>query len=100
ALDEPCHLTSQRPLPQADPAHLELAQERAGTPAERAAVVLAHRELRLALRLGDLGKLCHSLSLYWRNGMPKWRRSASPCSSFLAVVTKLMFSPFTFSIWA
>src|SRR5678815_3190692 len=100
-LDEPRHLSLECPLPQTDPAHLELAQECARPPAQWAAVVLAHRELRLALRLGNLRKLGHSRrSLYWRNGMPKWRSSASPCSSFSAVVTKLMFSPFTFSIWS
>ena len=39
-------------------------------------------------------------SLYWRKGRPKCRSRASPRSSFPAVVTKLMFSPFTFSIWS
>ena len=32
------------------------------------------------------------------NGIPKWRNSANPCSSFCAVVTMLTFKPFTFSI--
>jgi len=69
-----------------------------------------HSGQRLYLRTANFGlrfawAIFESLaillsSLYWRNGMPKWRSSASPCSSFLAVVTKLMFNPFTFSIWS
>ncbi len=40
------------------------------------------------------------VSPYCLKGIPKWRKSARPCSSFFAVVTRLMFSPFTFSIWS
>src|SRR3990172_2940847 len=59
-LDDAGDLALQRTVAEADAAHLELAQERAGTAAQRAAIVLSHRELQLALRLGHLGKLRHS----------------------------------------
>src|SRR5512133_1107004 len=96
-LDDAGDLALQRALAEADAAHLELAQERPRAAAQRAAVVLAHRELQLAGGLRHLRKLRHGLSLYCRNGMPRWRRSARPSSSFRAVVTTVMFSPLIFS---
>src|SRR5512141_2368969 len=58
-LDDAGDLALQRALAEADAAHLELAQVRAGPAAQRAAVVLTHLELQLALRLRHLGKLGH-----------------------------------------
>src|SRR5208283_6235372 len=49
ALHQPCYLARQRAVAQADSAHLKLAQKRARPPTQRAAVVGAHLELRLAL---------------------------------------------------
>src|SRR5512137_3150700 len=58
-LDDAGDLALQRTLAEAEPAHLELAEEGARPSAERAAVVLAHLELQLALGLRHLGKLGH-----------------------------------------
>src|SRR5215831_18397513 len=58
-LDHARDLARQGELPEADPAHLELADVGAGPAAQAAARVGAHRELRLALRLGDHRKLGH-----------------------------------------
>src|SRR5579871_5751870 len=83
-LGQPGDLTLQRPLAQADPAHLELAQESPRAPTERAPVVLADLELRLPLRLGDFRQFGHGLS-YTLNGIPNCLSNASPRSSLPAV---------------
>src|SRR5262245_4572366 len=61
-LDHSRDLALQGAVAEADAAHLELVQEGAAPPADGAAVVGPHLELRLALepfRLGDLGQLGH-----------------------------------------
>src|SRR6266567_7284523 len=58
-LDDADDLALQRALAEAESAHLELAKERARAAAQRASVVLADRELQLALGLRHLGKLRH-----------------------------------------
>src|SRR5512138_288496 len=58
-LDDAGDFALQRALAEAEAAHLELAQERARPAAQGAAVVLAHLELQLALRLRHLRKLRH-----------------------------------------
>src|SRR5438477_938121 len=62
-LDHSRDLALEGAIAEADAAHLELVQERAAPPAQPAAVVCAHLELRVlfeALRLRHLGKLRHS----------------------------------------
>src|SRR5512147_395497 len=56
-LDHARDLASEGELPEADPAQLELANVGAGPTAQLAPGVRAHRELRLALGLGDHGQL-------------------------------------------
>src|SRR5262249_58328652 len=58
-LDHARHLTLERELPEAQPAHLELAQVTAGAAAQLAPVVATRRELRGPLRLHDQGRLGH-----------------------------------------
>src|SRR6266850_878397 len=48
-------VAAERKLPKADPAELKLAQEAARAPADLAAVLRPSHELRLPLRLDDLG---------------------------------------------
>src|SRR5450432_25912 len=52
--DDARHLALEGAGAETDAAHLELAQEGAGTAAQGAAVVVAHLELLLPLCLGDL----------------------------------------------
>lgn len=59
---------------------------------------------RRTLNLGFLASLAifavvaiYKYLVYWRNGMPMYRSSASPSASVLAVVVMLMFMPFVFS---
>jgi len=67
---------------------------------------LPQRGHRLYFRTENLGlrfawAILESLATrfpHCRNGIPKWRSRANPCSSFFAVVTMLTFKPFTFSI--
>src|SRR6185503_1601685 len=100
-LDHARNLARQGQLPEADPAHLELADVGAGPAAQAAPGVGAHRELRLALRLGDHRQLGHSPASYWfRNGIPRCARSAFDSSSLLAVVTNVTFMPRSFSTLA
>src|SRR5712675_418828 len=63
-LDHSRDLALQGAIAEADAAHLELVQEGAIAAADGAALVGADLELRLALRLGDLGELGHSAVLY------------------------------------
>src|SRR5262249_25134065 len=67
-LDNPRNLASQGAVPEADAAHLELAQEGPAPAAEAAAVVQPHLELLLAApRPYDLRCLGHGLlCLWWR----------------------------------
>src|SRR5262245_19168273 len=58
-LDDARDLARERQLTEADAAHLELAEVAAGPPAPAAAGVLADRELRLPLGLGNEGQLGH-----------------------------------------
>src|SRR4051812_3293887 len=61
-LDDSCNFALQGAIAEADPAHLELVQERPAAAAELAARIRAHLELRLllqALRLRHLGELRH-----------------------------------------
>src|SRR5207237_9675478 len=98
-LDDSGDLAAQCPVPEADAAHLELVQKGAAAPAELAARIRAHLELRLplqALRLRHLRELGHEHAV--RKGMPKYRSRARPSSSLLAVVTMVMFMPLIFSI--
>src|SRR5256885_7771890 len=59
-LDHSGDLALEGAVAEADAAHLELVEEGAIAAADWAALVGADLELRLALRLGDLGELCHS----------------------------------------
>src|SRR5947209_16430135 len=59
-LDDSGDLAVEGAVSEADTAHLELVQEGAIAPADGPAPVGADLELRLALRLGDLGKLGHA----------------------------------------
>src|SRR5712692_2180083 len=98
-LDHSGDLAFQRPVPEADPAHLELVEERPAAAAEPAPVVRPHLELRLqcqALRLRDLGELGHDYAVL--KGMPMYLRRARPSSSLFAVVTMVTFMPLIFSI--
>src|SRR5512141_526289 len=60
-LDHARDLAREGEFPEADPAQLELANVGSGPTADLAAGVCAHRELGLALRLGDHRQLGHSL---------------------------------------
>src|SRR5882762_6761849 len=71
-LDHSGDLAPEGAIAETDAAHLELVQERPAAPAELAARVGAHLELRLllqALRLRHLGELGHGHAV--RKGMPK-----------------------------
>src|SRR5512134_2005024 len=76
-LDHAGDVPGQRQLAETDAAHLELPDVRPGPAALPAARVLADRELRGALGLGDERRLGHYLaSCCVRNGMPRyWSRS-------------------------
>src|SRR5262249_46343901 len=100
-LDHARDLSGERELAEADAAHLELAEVAAGPPAPAAARVLADRELRLPLGLGNEGQLGHLDSPYWfRNGMPRYCRRSFDSSSVLAVVWKVTFMPRSLSTFA
>src|SRR5438105_9142997 len=62
-LDHSGDLALEGAVAEADATHLELVEEGAIAAADGAALVGANLELRLALRLGDLGELGHSASL-------------------------------------
>src|SRR5256885_2633014 len=62
-LDHSGDLALEGAVAEADAAHLELVEEGAIAAADGAALVGADLELRLALRLGNLGELGHSASL-------------------------------------
>src|SRR5207302_1254171 len=74
-LDHSGDLALEGAVPEADAAHLELVEEGAIAAAEGAALVGADLELRLALRLGDLGELGHSRGSSKRSGR------ACPCGA-------------------
>src|SRR3974390_3004178 len=61
-LHDPGDLALQGHIPKADAADSEFAQNGPGTPAQGAAVVIAHRKLGVALVLGDLRFLGHLYS--------------------------------------
>ena len=109
-LDDARDLALEREPAEAETADAELAQKRAGTAAELAAVVLAGLELRL---LGVFDALCgvaifRFLSGYklgvayapWRNGMPKALSKARAPLSSAAVVTIVTFMPLVLSTLA
>src|SRR5450432_10734 len=73
-------------------AHLELAQEGAGPATLLATIAMTDPPFgRLAVHVDGF---CHDQVL---NGIPRWRRSARPCSSLRALVVKVMFIPLGFS---
>src|ERR1700733_9585878 len=109
-LHDTWNLAAQGKPAEAQTAYAELAQECARAAAQRAAVVLARGTLRLP---GVFNTFCsgrHRLlvlvsSLCFRgayaaavrNGMPNCRSSARAWLSSFAVVTIVMFMPFSFS---
>ena len=89
-------------LPEANPAQGKLAQIAARTPADFAAIVPAHRELRRAPRLNDQTRLCHYssylcgpvvLDAAFCNGKPIATKNSEASSSVLAVVTIVTSMP-------
>ena len=106
-LDDARNLSLECQLAEAQAADAELAQVAARPSAELAAVVLPARKLRLARVFNSFCSGCHIycsvlLLAYaaWRNGMPNCRSSARAELSSLAVVTIVMFMPFSLSTFA
>src|SRR5690606_27632218 len=98
-LGHPGDLATESPGPKADAAHLELPEEGPRTAAQRAAVLLPRGELGLAGRSHHFRSLRHGRIFLSQdlNGIPRYLRRARPSSSVRAVVTMVMFMPFTFS---
>src|SRR5690242_20750572 len=84
---------------EADAAHFKLADISAGAAANTTAVARADLELRLLEFLDDFRGTRHQLapSLGPRRGTPRPFSSSRPCSSFFAVVVKVMFMPLILS---
>src|SRR4029453_7635937 len=81
-------------LAETDAAHLELPEIPPGPATLAAARVLADRELRGALGLGDERRLGHYLaSCCVRNGMPRYWSRSRLSSSVRAEVTNVTFMP-------